>query len=548
MIRSPFPKSFAWVAACLALASCARSTAPFADLNRDGAIDPKDGAPDAGAAAIFLHNCDDDDRDGAVDCSDVVVNGEDDAKDLARIVVEFPRGVERASLRVDEEARARINLFAKDGDSWRHLDVSAGTVELVSPADGGKLELGIEARQFADASWDGSCLIGLDVAGTASEVALRVAPWIMLANDRPAKVVYVREFPERNDAMLASLREHVPAAGAELFVVPRAEVSGYPRHDIWLQDTLEIGFTEMPGVRMPVVLQANRDKPIDDFSHAHLLGPDFGWFRIGEYRKPFGEGEGGLSWLDWFGNLEIAPPTAGYPLGRAYYGVAIDDGVAQLDPQIVEMIRAQRVQAPPLGLDVSWLAIKHVDEIVCWIPTGNPERPYRVLVPSVTAMIEELEGIVAAGHGDVPLLASFETGMTASSLLADSALMEHNRMLQRGHIDSNNRTVAEQFGISADDLLHLPALYHADGRSLVPNLVNSLVVNDTIFLPDPDGPVVEGKDLFEESALRLLAGLPQKKIFLDDRQYHKWSGNVHCGTNALREGFAAPWWTMTAAD
>jgi len=527
-------------AAALALASCASRDAIAAGS------DDRAAAPSG--PAIFLHNCDDDDRDGAVDCSDLVVNGDADAKDLARIAVEFPEGAARGSLRVDDAARDRVNVFAKEGGAWRHLEVSSGSAELVSPAEGGKLELGIEARQFADAEWDGSCRVEIDVAGAIRVLPMRVAPWMMLANDRPAKVVYVREFPERNDAMLASLREHVPAAGAELHVIPRVDVSGYPRHEIWLQDTMEIGFTEMPGARMPVVLQANRDKQIDNFSHDHLLGPDFGWFRVGDFRKAYGEGEGGLSWLDWFGNLEVAPPTEAWPLGRIYYGKALDDGQAQLDPRIVAMVAAQKVQGPPLALDVSWLAIKHVDEMVCWIPTGDAQRPYRVLVPSVDAMVALLEEIVASGHGDVPLLEKFEKGATASSLLANATLMDYNRRLQKEHIDANNVLVGSELGVAPADLLPLPALYHNDGLSMVPNLVNSLVVNGTIFLPDPDGPVVDGKDLFEEAALRALADLPQKKAFLDDSQYHKWSGNVHCGTNALREGFPAPWWATSAPE
>ena len=67
-------------------------------------------------------------------------------------------------------------------------------------------------------------------------------------------------------------------------------------------------------------------------------------------------------------------------------------------------------------------------------------------------------------------------------------------------------------------------------------------MNNTYLMPAPHGPAVAGIDLLESEILRMLSGLPQTKVFIDDQQYHRWSGNVHCGTNVLREGFSQLWW------
>ncbi len=525
-----------------------------ADTNRDGVVafeSDLDGraAWSNARGAILLNNCDDDDGDGEPDNANDLVDGNADCGDFAFVSTRAPEGLadeSRILLSVDAASADRVRIFATREESGARVPFGPPvTFENGTAAIAPNSGFAIEAKQFADAEWDGMVTLTLaleraDIVEASDRVQMKVAPWIMLANDKAGRVVYAREFPGRNDAFMASLREYVPRAGAELFAIPGG--APYGSHEVWLQDTMEIGYTEMPGARMPVVLQANRGKSIDDFSKASLLGADFGWYRVGDYRPAFGEGDGGTSWIDWFGNLEIAPPTSAWPLGRMYYGTAGDDGEAQLDPRIVAMIRAQGVQAPPLAMDVGWLLIKHVDEMVCFVPTGIADDPYRVLVPSVTAMIELAEGWVEAGQGDVPLLSIYEKGMTTASLLADGELRAYNEELQRDRIDANNAVIVAELGVGEDALVHVPAYYKRDGRSMVPNMVNSLVVNDTLFLPTPNGPVVEGADLLEAHVLELLSTLPQKKVFLDDRLYHEWCGNVHCATNTLRDPGPAKWW------
>ncbi len=554
--RTLMAASFVFVVSgCTVTAGAQRvATALVADTNRDGVVSlpgDLDGRAtwSVGSGAIFLNNCDDDDQDGEPDNADEVVNGDADLSDLARVLVRPPRGMSDATklvLEVDPVAADRVRLFEKKEDG--SFSVVTTGVEFTTGGNPESLaEFAIEAKQFADEQWDGLATLTLKVkregvVELTDSVQLKVAPWIMLANDKAGEVVYVREFPGRNDEFLASLKRFVPEAAAELHIIPGD--APYEPYEIWLQDTMEIGYTEMPGVRMPVVLQANRGKTIDEFSRNTLLGPDFGWYRTGDFRPKFGAGEGGVSWIDWFGNLEIAPPTETWPQGRMYYGYAAEDGEAQLDSRIVSMIAAQGVQAPPLPMDVSWLLIKHVDEMVCFVPTGTDSDPYKVLVPSVEAMIDLAESWIDAGHGEAAFLDVFEEKMTVASFLGDTALREYNEELQREHLDTSNALIVSELGVDEDDLIHVPAYYKADGRSMVPNMVNSLLVNDTLFLPDPNGPVVEGEDQLEAHMIRLLSGLPQKKVFVDDRQYHKWCGNVHCATNTLRDPGEIKWWEV----
>ena len=90
-----------------------------------------------------------------------------------------------------------------------------------------------------------------------------------------------------------------------------------------------------------ILPQANRNKSIDEFSKDSLLGKNFGWMNIGEYRPAFARGHDGIGWLDWFRNLEVSPSLPQHPHGRVYFG---EHKVGeQLDPKIIAMIDAQQL-------------------------------------------------------------------------------------------------------------------------------------------------------------------------------------------------------------
>lgn len=70
-----------------------------------------------------------------------------------------------------------------------------------------------------------------------------------------------------------------------------------------------------------------------------------------------------------------------------------------------------------------------------------------------------------------------------------------------------------------------------------------LVINKQCIIPKPFGPVVGGKDLFEEDLKSKLTPLGLTVRFLDDWfEYHIALGEVHCGTNTLRTPKTAKWW------
>jgi protein-arginine deiminase len=523
-----------------------------ADVDRDGAVDfDRDEAGEdtwtVDRGAVFLNNNDSDEESGSPDHADTIVNGPDDLEDLAVLRVkripDLPR-TGRLEISVDKVARAHVRVFYRANDG-RYLPIGDSEAEpLAALLRDGDLELRIEASSYADAEWSGEALVTASVSGSdgllgSDSVRLRVAPFLLLSNLNEGRTLYVREYPGRNDLFLMQLQELVPAAGAELETIPAGEP--YPEGNIWLQDTLEIGYSEMPGQRMNVVLKANRGRPLDELARNRLLGADFGWLSCGEFRPELRDRQRRNGWLDWYGNLEVSPPIPGFPLGRVYYGA---NGDESLNPEIVSMLDAQGVQGPAVRFDTGWLLIKHVDEMIAFVPTGQPDRPHKVLVPDTRAMLELLDGWMAGGLGGLSVLQPFEENATVASLVGDEELIELNRGLQIERIDPNVVLLQRELGVDAEQIIRIPALLTAEGTSLFPNMVNSVVLNGHLLVSDPHGPVVAGRDLLQEHVRALLDELPFEVHFLDDRVYHAWGGNTHCATNVRRVGANEPWWEL----
>lgn len=525
-----------------------------ADTDRNGEVDFAQDRLGADTwtqerGAVFLNNCDSDQNTGTPDWADTVVNGDQDLKDLALIKVRKIQKLppdSQVSISVDEASRQRVMLFLKDSDgNLECIDFKEkGNIDAAQLRNSG-LELWIEANSFADAKWNGETQvkITLELPGgviNANAVSLKVAPFLLLSNLQPGNTLYVRAFPGRNDVFLQQLRRIVPQAGVELFIVPEGDP--YRPHDVWLQDALEIGYTEKPGQRMNVVLQANRDRSLDHFPLKKLLGPDYGWIRVGSYRKSYAQGRGGNGWLDWYGNLEVTPPLPEFPFGRICYGFNPEGPPdASLNPEIVAMLQAQKLQTPPIRLDTGWLLIKHVNEMISFLPSKNPERPFSVMVVCPEAMIALLKRWKAEGYGETPILKRFRPDTTVASLLSDEKLLQHNIHLQQDRIEPNIACLKSELNLLEEDFIRIPALFFEYGSSLFPNMVNSAVLNDYLLIADPDGPQINGTDLLQEEVKRLLSGVPVHPVFVDDTQYHKWSGNVHCATNIRREGLPEPW-------
>ena len=89
------------------------------------------------------------------------------------------------------------------------------------------------------------------------------------------------------------------------------------------------------------------------------------------------------------------------------------------------------------------------------------------------------------------------------------------------------------------------AFFRCGGIAVIPNPVNSLVVNGHLLVPEPRGPRRDEQDRFEMAIRNALAGCDVRLVFIDTWQaYHTSGGEIHCGTNAFRRLREPAWWTQ----
>jgi protein-arginine deiminase len=495
---------------------------------------------------ILIPNIDDDNGDGIPDANAAPLPaGTDDEMLQIRVFADrkLPQGaMVRAEISEPWTRFARAFILVTSPDGSRFVSSPAE----MNPADVRKngVVIGVEAADFP--ALDRPPSIEIRVLFKTREgrplyeemLLCRVAPFLLSSCLDPAEQVQVVR-TRATEEFVRGLEPLVRAAGAELEVVEDASI---PEHDVWIQDAVEIGSATDGEHVMHVALHGNRGRELDDVFAKKALGKDFGVIRKGGFRGKSAQ------WIDWYGNLEVSPPVKGkdrdYLNGRFYAGT---QGERAMHPEGIKFLEAQGVQGPALWLDTSWLVIGHVDETVSWVPS-TVGTPFRMMIPSPRLAVEILKraerdapgGILNRGtrrEGDKP--GEFERPVAEA--LRDKGLMAAQEFVQ-GKIDAVRRTLQNELGVADTDILEIPVLFNSDKRwfpgryfAETVNMVNGLLVGNDYIVPDPRGPLVNGRDVLLQAVKDRLEPLGCRVVPLDCfYPYHRWGGEIHCGTNAAR--------------
>jgi Protein-arginine deiminase (PAD)/Protein-arginine deiminase (PAD) middle domain len=525
------------------------------DADRDGSVDANRSGLDkwewgkGKKGAIVYANNDDDGGRSNPDNTDAVVNTGNDPDDIApfeirRVGPNDPPASWEGVLEVAAGAEQFIRIF----DSR-----SAGANELIGPATGAKFKLpdlkfskrefGIEAVQYADSSWDGEALLTFTLNGNgptkAESAKFHVAPWMMPNHLDAATEVYVVDAGAANSRYRSDLKTMVTAAGCTL------NESATPG-DIWMQDCMEIGFSNLPSAGMHTVMRNPRNRPLKVFAKT-LLKADFGYHEKGTLSDIT---------FDSTGNLECTPPVKNFPWGRIYFGPGRP--LEEMDDDTKTFLKQQIVQKP-IEIDTNFLAVGHVDEIITFVKASggkgfrlllaSPKRAYTILTTNKAAHGSEKmmigRSFPAAGSAEVTIKDFLDVGVLGQSA---ASIKTFNDSAQTS-IDGVRGTFKAELGLSESDIIDVPGLFIPNRNAptladaLTAGMVNMLVINGHCIVPKPFGPVVGGKDLFEEDLKSSLSSLPLTVSFLDDwKEYHVKLGEVHCSSNTLRTPTLAKWW------
>jgi len=548
-----------------------------ADTNRDGVIafdDPTDDdgedAWDAKHGAVFLANIDDDEQTCPTNVSDVelpkcndaadeVVNGADDAEDLARLKTKpWPAALDGATGKITTTAAGSVRLFKVKGSTFEVLakDATLTTAELRAG-----VELAIEARDIVrdTAVWDGLVDVTFSVEGSGApqtdKVRMRVAPLLTSHHLSPAESTYVTLL---NSASSQATRGDLATAAAAAGVAAPKTIAV---QDQWTQDFFETGFMSMPGkggtqhamrVNIRSANESNPNSPTNPLRSAgkvvftQLRGKDVAGVQQFDPAR-----QGKFDTLNSFGNFETIPPyTSGaesFPLGRVLRG-----NIASYYPDktFLEMIEAQKVQQP-LYIDTSWLLVGHVDETLSFIKATSP-RGWVMLVNDPTLAKTMLETQSAAGNGAVPMFIgkfwsqSQAAQVTIDQVLADTEVMQASAEAAT-EIAAQVAIIKTATGLTEAEIIRIPYLhmpYSQGSIAFQPGMVNGLYLAPGHFVaPDPHGPEIAGTDIFKSIMSERVSPFGVTVHWAEDWDlYHRNLGEVHCGTNATRKVPESKWW------
>ena len=509
--------------------------------------------PDGHGAVLLVNNDRDwNSRSDRPDFLDDQIDGPLDLKDLSRMIVNqpgpdvLPAGCE-LRLHVTDEAAKRIRVFDRFTPGGRQL-LGPGVPTATLPDIRREIRLAVEGLQYPDVGFEGLVTINLSLVRHqrqlySDRVVFRIAPWLMTPNTLPPINVYVCRLADgSNQKFIGNLSLVVKEAGAKLVEVPPS----LNRGDKWMQDEIEIGYSQSAEVELPVVLDSPRNRGLDIFPEKGLLGPDFGYVTRGK-DKP--------NSLDSFGNLEVSPPVTvngvDYPLGRIIFGGALP--VAMAGRRVMRAVRdflyAQKVQAP-VEVYSDWLSVGHVDEFMSFVPAPTA-KGFKLLLASPNKCYALLKRLEEDGHGHALLREGKELGrkradISVSELLDQKHLAGDNYRYQ-GYIDWNRLLLKQALGLEEEDIIDLPALYEPDklakAETYLPNMVNMIVLGKHLGIAKPYGPKVQGKCQFEAYVEDVLGKHGLVCHFLDDFEvYFREFGDVHCGTNVRRQPFTEKWW------
>ena len=313
-----------------------------------------------------------------------------------------------------------------------------------------------------------------------------------------------------------------------------------------MQDQIEIGFTsQRDGASLPIVFNFPRERGdmgpnhgLRDFAERELFRRDMGYFTTGS----------AAGTQDSFGNLEVTPPvTVGakeYEFGRIYTGMGM-----QLDIRADFLWR--QVAQDPFTVYTDWLLVEHVDEVVTFVPdlvAGG--GAFKILIADPT------QGLSILQAESDPSTTTIGKPGEPGSMTVEEALERFAHANSRAYqtqMETTKALLMDELGLGATAFVEVPAFFgfpdppevpdplYNEAYSLLPNLVNILVVNGRLVVPEP---FYDGFKTEFVSRLSVIGYQDGSSLrFIDDwGVYHQRDGEIHCGTCVKRTPCRVDWW------
>ncbi|CAG9954032.1 unnamed protein product [Clonostachys rosea f. rosea IK726] len=470
-----------------------------------------------------------------------------------------------------ESALGRVRIFwnqpgheSEYNSSWRLTDPQ---FLFNATSIGQGLELAVDATELVtgSTSWDGRVSIVYEITDAnvtrSDSVALQQAPVLFHHHLQGVEAILTMD---ANGTMSSQARfvqslqdtlDHIPGD----LPLRKLEAVGEP----WAQDFMEPGYVSMPGPGGPIsirvlVRSAQSTRISGRKVFEELRGPGVGGHQLG-LGSGFGHEE-----INSGGNIETIPPFTSrsgthWAQGRIITAKHFDKYPAK---SMIDFMVAQKAQSP-LFLEAGWLAAGHVDEFVQFLPSDN-HLGFTIAV--------EMQCWGSSFDGDMTpypnaIFVDPETrNTTIDSLLSDEDFIQTNKYGQ-SYVQQNLNLLLREIPLGEAEVLRVPTLWRdvtypwpltMDGipprlhrtipgerqlAAYMPAAVNGLVLGSDYISAKPWGPLINGQDPFEEAIRDVYGRVNMTVHFVDDyMSHHVQGGEVHCGTNSLRDT-SIPWWS-----
>ncbi|MBI2519591.1 MAG: hypothetical protein HYV97_04215 [Bdellovibrio sp.] len=253
---------------------------------------------------------------------------------------------------------------------------------------------------------------------------------------------------------------------------------------------------------------------------------------------------------DFGGNIEPYPGDW-VLMGNNIDGMNDEKGIAP-------WMKEQNVDI--LKVEARFLKVGHVDEIYNVVHNNDaPPCNFAFMYNSPAKGLAKLQARKDAGHGSENFgdeQVEFPP-RTVQDRLSDQRFQIYNKAINK-IVERDKELILNKLkaksGCANPKVVDLPSLYEPDslfkatsvnlsssvdsianslagypGESVLPNLVNSISVNGSVIAPDPH------YTPFKDEAQAAFQAGNVTPAFVDDTVYHNGYGDIHCGTNIIRD-------------
>ena len=246
----------------------------------------------------------------------------------------------------------------------------------------------------------------------------------------------------------------------------------------------------------------------------------------------------------------------------------------------MKFFQGQQLQGP-LVIEAGWLAVGHVDEFTSFLPADNGLW-FTVAVSDPVAGLTVLRKTNESRYGNVGAYsanlndrtpaqgAQPNLNWTTNQVVSDEVVLHATAWAQK-NIDSTVHVLLEETGLTKEDLIYIPHPFtdsefsgpgHTESHeglpchmspskkgefivaSFFPASINGVVLGNHFICARAFGPVIDGKDIFQEAVGEAFRKSNMTVHFIDEFwSHHINGGDVHCGSSTLRDT-AVSWWSQ----